>query len=44
MTKLLIFLIGMLVFFPRYASATPDYARQTGFECGQCHVEVIGGG
>lgn len=34
----------MLAFFPQYASATPDYARQTGFECRQCHVEVIGGG
>jgi predicted heme/steroid binding protein/uncharacterized membrane protein len=34
----------MLSFFPHYASATPDYARQTGFECRQCHVDVIGGG
>lgn len=24
--------------------ATPDYARQTGLECGRCHAEVIGGG
>ena len=24
--------------------ATPDYARQTGYECGKCHVDVIGGG
>jgi predicted heme/steroid binding protein/uncharacterized membrane protein len=34
----------MLAFFPCYASATPDYAHQTGFECRQCHVDVIGGG
>jgi predicted heme/steroid binding protein/uncharacterized membrane protein len=24
--------------------ATPDYAKQTGYECGTCHVDVIGGG
>jgi len=24
--------------------ATPDYARQTGYECGKCHIDVIGGG
>ncbi len=40
----LIFLVGMPLFFPCYASATTDYARQTGFECRQCHVDVIGGG
>jgi predicted heme/steroid binding protein/uncharacterized membrane protein len=34
----------MLVFFPCSASATPDYAHQTGFECRQCHVDIIGGG
>ncbi|MCK9420420.1 MAG: cytochrome B5 [Nitrospirae bacterium] len=32
------------MFSPRFAFATPDYARQTGFACGQCHVDVIGGG
>ena len=26
------------------ARATPDFARQTGSECGTCHVDVIGGG
>src|SRR5512139_1651695 len=26
------------------APATPDYAKQTGYECGKCHVDVIGGG
>ena len=24
--------------------ATPDYAKQTGYDCGKCHVDVIGGG
>ena len=26
------------------ARATPDYAKQTGYECATCHVDVIGGG
>jgi predicted heme/steroid binding protein/uncharacterized membrane protein len=34
----------LLLLIPARASATPDYARQTGFECTQCHVDVIGGG
>jgi predicted heme/steroid binding protein len=42
--SIFICLLGMLVFIPARASATPDYARQTGFECVQCHVDVIGGG
>ena len=29
---------------PSPSFATPEYARQTGFECKQCHVDVIGGG
>jgi predicted heme/steroid binding protein/uncharacterized membrane protein len=37
-------LLALLVFIPSRSSATPDYARQTGFECKQCHVDVIGGG
>lgn len=24
--------------------ATPDYAKQTGYECGKCHVDFTGGG
>ena len=28
----------------RGASATPEFAKQTGYECGTCHVDVIGGG
>ena len=40
----------MSVFFvfppasPALLYATPDYARQTGLECKQCHVDQIGGG
>jgi predicted heme/steroid binding protein/uncharacterized membrane protein len=30
--------------FPAPSFATPDYARQTGFECKHCHVDAIGGG
>ncbi len=41
---LFICLLGMLALFPKTASATPDYARQTGFDCRRCHVDVIGGG
>jgi predicted heme/steroid binding protein/uncharacterized membrane protein len=37
-------LLVLLLLIPVRASATPDYARQTGFECTQCHVDVIGGG
>ena len=35
-----------LCFFliPASALATADYARQTGFECKDCHVDAIGGG
>jgi predicted heme/steroid binding protein/uncharacterized membrane protein len=36
--------ILLLLLLPWPASATPDYARQTGYECGKCHVDVIGGG
>ena len=37
-------LLVLLVLLPIRASATPDYARETGFECTRCHVDVIGGG
>lgn len=37
--------ISLLLFIiPALSSATTDYARQTGDECGICHVDVIGGG
>jgi predicted heme/steroid binding protein/uncharacterized membrane protein len=34
----------MFLVLPLRSDATPEYARQTGFECGKCHVDVIGGG
>jgi predicted heme/steroid binding protein/uncharacterized membrane protein len=36
--------LGMLALLPLSASANPEYASRTGFECRQCHVDVIGGG
>lgn len=33
-----------LLFSPVLALATPDYAKQTGFECSRCHVDATGGG
>ncbi len=39
--------IGLLIFgvlAPLLAGATPEYARQTGFECRRCHIDAIGGG
>jgi predicted heme/steroid binding protein/uncharacterized membrane protein len=41
---LLISLFGALALFPGQVFATPEYARQTGFDCKRCHVDVIGGG
>ncbi|MHB8845316.1 MAG: CopD family protein [Nitrospirota bacterium] len=40
--SLLIIVFALL--FPVLAQATPDYARQTGYECGKCHIDSIGGG
>jgi len=37
-------LAALILSVPLLASATPDYAKQTGFECGKCHIDVIGGG
>lgn len=37
-------IMGLLLVSPSPVVATPDYAKQTGFECGKCHVDVIGGG
>ena len=34
----------LMLLSPTFVSATPDYAKQTGYECGKCHVDVIGGG
>ncbi len=35
---------AVLGFVPQRASATPQYASQTGLSCGRCHVNPAGGG
>ncbi len=42
--RLIIGVYLLIMFSPSVAFATPDYARQTGLACEQCHIEVIGGG
>ncbi len=37
-------LLAVQLMFSLPALATPDFAKQTGYECGKCHVDVIGGG
>ena len=44
MNKLVAFLFLSVLLIPSLSLATTDYARQTGFECRECHVDVIGGG
>jgi predicted heme/steroid binding protein/uncharacterized membrane protein len=40
-----VFLLFSLLFcISSVSSATPEYARQTGFECKKCHIEPDGGG
>jgi predicted heme/steroid binding protein/uncharacterized membrane protein len=39
-----VILFFFFFFHPMDAFATPDYARQTGYECKHCHVDSIGGG
>lgn len=33
-----------MVLFPSLSSATPEYARQTGRLCSDCHIDTVGGG
>jgi len=35
---------SLFLFLPSPCSATADYARQTGMECKECHVDAVGGG
>ncbi|MCX5717944.1 MAG: cytochrome B5 [Nitrospirae bacterium] len=37
-------LLFLLFLIPSLSHATAEYARQTGFECKECHVDAIGGG
>jgi predicted heme/steroid binding protein/uncharacterized membrane protein len=40
----LFLLLTILILLPHQAVATPEYSRQTGFECQKCHIDTIGGG
>ena len=42
--RLVIGIFSLILFSPPAAFATSAYARQTGLACGQCHIDVIGGG
>lgn len=37
-------LLLLFLFFPSLSSATPEFARQTGLKCGECHIDPAGGG
>src|SRR5512143_3996131 len=36
--------VVLILLLPSLSPATPEYARQTGRQCGDCHSDVIGGG
>jgi len=36
--------IFLFLFFPSLSSATPEFARVTGLNCGECHIDPNGGG
>lgn len=38
-----VFFVILLLFLPPQSLATTDYARQTGMQCRECHVDAIGG-
>jgi hypothetical protein len=35
---------AIVIATPRTGAAKPEFAGQTGFPCGQCHVNAAGGG
>ena len=39
-----VMLFFLLLLHAPASFATPDYARQTGLECRQCHIDAMGGG
>ena len=41
---LILLVLCCILAVPSRCLATPDYAKQTGYDCGNCHVDVIGGG
>lgn len=42
--RLICLVLFTAMLFPSLAQAKPEYAEQSGFQCGQCHVEPSGGG
>lgn len=36
--------VVLILLLPSLSAATPEYSRQTGRQCGDCHIDVIGGG
>ena len=40
----ILFVLNCILAVSSPCLATPDYARQSGYDCGKCHVDVIGGG
>ena len=45
MKRLALFLLLFyILLIPAFSFASTDYARQTGFECRVCHIDVTGGG
>ena len=36
--------VALVLLSPVLAQATPDFAKETGYDCAKCHVDVIGGG
>jgi predicted heme/steroid binding protein/uncharacterized membrane protein len=43
-SSLILHLMFCVLLTPSLSLATTEYARQTGFDCKVCHVDVIGGG
>lgn len=41
---ILIILFSLFMIFINTSFATTEYARQTGLQCNECHIEAIGGG
>jgi len=38
------FIVAAMLIVPALSSATTEYAKQTGRQCGECHIEAMGGG
>lgn len=40
---ILLLVLLLLLFFPSLTKSTPEYARQTGWDCQRCHADPTGG-